>query len=42
MGKLRLEASWCRSKRDNGHVLLELDLMFAFLLVKLVVVTLAS
>jgi hypothetical protein len=35
MGKLRLEASWCRGTRDTGRVQLELDLMFVFLLVKL-------
>lgn len=41
MGKLRLEASWCRSTCNTGQVLLELDLMSAYLLVKLVAVALA-
>ena len=41
MGKLRLEASWCRDARNTGHVLLELDLMFCLLLVKLAAVALA-
>lgn len=41
MGKLRLEASWCTSTRDSGRVQIELDLMFIFLLAKLVFVALA-
>lgn len=34
MGKLRLEASWCSRTRNSGRVRLELDLVFALLLVK--------
>ncbi len=41
MGKLRLEASWCKSSRNEGNVLIELDLMFCLLLVKLAVAALA-
>ena len=40
MGKLRLEASWCKGSRNSGKVLIELDLMFVFLLAKLAVVAL--
>lgn len=35
MGKLRLEASWCRSAHDTGRIHLEFDLMTVFLLIKL-------
>jgi hypothetical protein len=41
MGKLRLEASWCKSSRGTGQVHFELDLMFVYLLVKLAFVALA-
>ena len=41
MGKLRLEASWWRESRNAGHVLLELDLVYCLLLIKLVIVALA-
>lgn len=35
MGKLRLEASWCKGAHDTGRIQLEFDLMTVYLLIKL-------
>ena len=42
MGKLRLEASWCKSRCANYQVQIELDLMGSVLLIKLVIALLLS
>jgi len=41
MGKLRLEASWCASKRKSSRVLIELDLLAVILFVKVAAAALA-